>query len=337
VALLWLAWSSVARAQAEPPRVWLSVDPCVAADAAEVRRIAAVELDARLVDRAQPDATQVVATCDAALVRIDAIDSVTGKSLSRRVNLESEIPSARARLLAIAIAELVSASWTELASNPTPRVPPAAPPPSDEAKAAAPPAVREEASAIGSTHASAAAGGRDARPERRPFRVEALAEMRAFPSPAITSLGFGAAVSWHRSGTMGIGLDVLADEGRTSTPLGTVSVDALSMGPCAFLEMVRGAFTLRGSAGVRVGVVALSGHAASSNVRSESFRSPWGGPFAAVAAYFAIGDVVALTVGGDAGDAPFPVHGRVVVGSAVSDVSIAGPWLGARVGVTASF
>ncbi len=89
-----------------------------------MRRITTVELDARLVDEGETDTTRVEASCAGSLVLIEATDPITGKSLSRLVNLAAEMEAARPRLLAIAITELVSASWTELASNPKPTVPP---------------------------------------------------------------------------------------------------------------------------------------------------------------------------------------------------------------------
>ena len=55
------------------------------------------------------------------------IDPTTGKSLARTVALTEAAPNGRARLLALAVAELVVASWSELQSNPQPRAPPATP------------------------------------------------------------------------------------------------------------------------------------------------------------------------------------------------------------------
>jgi hypothetical protein len=140
VAALASAWASARAAYADaPPRppVSLAVDPCIATDAAEVRRIAAVELDARLAAETEPDATKVIASCEGALVRVEVTDPLSGKAVSRLINLASAVSAARARLLAIAIAELVSASWTELVTNPTPAVPPAGAPAGEEAKAGA--------------------------------------------------------------------------------------------------------------------------------------------------------------------------------------------------------
>jgi hypothetical protein len=55
------------------------------------------------------------------------MDPTTGKSLGRSVALTEAAPNGRARLLALAVAELVVASWSELQSNPHPRVASVAP------------------------------------------------------------------------------------------------------------------------------------------------------------------------------------------------------------------
>ena len=112
----------------ERPRVSISMVGCDAALAREAQRIAAIELRATLVDRA-PDATvtQVIAACRSTVAALEVMDPTTGKSLARTVALTETAPSGRARLLALAVAELVAASWSELQSNPQPRAPPATP------------------------------------------------------------------------------------------------------------------------------------------------------------------------------------------------------------------
>ena len=125
----------------ERPRVSIDIIACDAPLAREARRIAAIELRATLVDSA-PDGTvtQVTATCRGPLAALKVIDPTTGKSLERTVALTEAAPNDRGRLLALAVAELIAASWSELESNPHPRAPPASP--------LAPDAVREAARAV---------------------------------------------------------------------------------------------------------------------------------------------------------------------------------------------
>ena len=129
------------------PSVSLEVDPCVQADVAEVRRIVGIELGALLEDRepaggaattkGASDTTRVTVACAGPLVELRVDDPLTGKGLTRPIDLSTSSATARSRLLAIAIAELVAASWTELESNPHPRVVPAGPPASTAAREAA--------------------------------------------------------------------------------------------------------------------------------------------------------------------------------------------------------
>jgi hypothetical protein len=108
--------------------VSIVVVDCNDALAQEAQRIAAIELRAVLVE-GTPDriTTRVTATCSAESARLQVMDPTTGKSVERSVALSEAAVSARARLLALAIAELVAASWSELETNPEPRAPPMAP------------------------------------------------------------------------------------------------------------------------------------------------------------------------------------------------------------------
>lgn len=117
-----------ASAGPERPRVSIEVVGCDPALAREAQRIAAIELRAILVPPA-PDGTvtQVSAECRDTLAALIVIDPTTGKSLARTVTLTEAAPNGRPRLLALAVAELVVASWSELQSNPWPKATPATP------------------------------------------------------------------------------------------------------------------------------------------------------------------------------------------------------------------
>lgn len=89
-----------------------------------MRRIVGIELAVEPVDVDTLGTTRVRASCtrDATLLEVD--DGVTGKLTSRRIDLEGTARVARSRLLALAIAELVSASWAELRLRPPSDAPP---------------------------------------------------------------------------------------------------------------------------------------------------------------------------------------------------------------------
>jgi hypothetical protein len=112
--------AGAARADAgsnDVPQVALDIDPCVAVSQAEVQRRLALEIGERVISlgEASPTSSHAAATCDESgriTLRID--DPLTRKSIWRSIDLTSQEPSVRARLLAVAIAELLYASFAEL-------------------------------------------------------------------------------------------------------------------------------------------------------------------------------------------------------------------------------
>lgn len=109
------------------PAVRLTVDPCVGADRAEVERIAAIELrPSTVVLTSDASASVSVAVdCHERGVRVRVDDSITRKIVERVVSVSDVDPRARARWVAIAVAELVRASWSELDDETPLRVEPA--------------------------------------------------------------------------------------------------------------------------------------------------------------------------------------------------------------------
>jgi hypothetical protein len=113
------------------PHVVLNLNGCDPALANEVRRIASVELRAVVVEptEAEGAVTHAVVACRGGEAELQVSDAATSKQLQRIVSLSDATSPARARLLALAIAELVAASWEELESNPQPKVAAVPPPP----------------------------------------------------------------------------------------------------------------------------------------------------------------------------------------------------------------
>ncbi|MGF1467350.1 MAG: hypothetical protein ACFCGT_14585 [Sandaracinaceae bacterium] len=142
----------------------LALEACLDVVPGEVRRIVAVELRGALADPALPDreTTRAEVRCEGSSVALRVDDPITGKELSRTLELAGTDPRARPRLLALAVVELVAASWTELASNPTPVVPPARPPEGSAARRTALQVAEERDSRRGPTGSgwSVALGGR---------------------------------------------------------------------------------------------------------------------------------------------------------------------------------
>jgi hypothetical protein len=93
--------------------VRFTIDACVPVDGAETARLAAMELRADAVDTTDA-ATSVSVRCDGdrAILRVE--DAATRKSVERAVRLADLRQRGAARLLALAVSELVFASWAEL-------------------------------------------------------------------------------------------------------------------------------------------------------------------------------------------------------------------------------
>lgn len=148
VATIALVLPGVSHAQsAQHVELRLEVDPCVQVDARFARRIIDIELGTATPP---PDASGSVlarVTCAGSMQLLRVDDAVTGKALERTIDLHGAEPAARTRLLALAVAELVAASWAELEVTPAPRVPPVPPPATREVQESAREALRARAQA----------------------------------------------------------------------------------------------------------------------------------------------------------------------------------------------
>ena len=254
-ALVVVAAPAGGESREDKPRVSIVVVGCDDTLAREAQRIAAIELRAALVD-ATPDAatTQITATCGASSANLRVIDPTTGKSLERSVALSQAAASARARLLALAIAELVAASWSELESNPEPKAPPAAP--------LAPVAARE------------AARGAIA---PRPIELAAVVDAHLLASRDLL-LGGGARSEIWLSPTFFLRFDVLAHYADLSRPTGTIALTMPSASGALGACLCAGGLRPSVSLGARAGYAWMSGVAADSASIGTLQQGAWLGP-----------------------------------------------------------
>jgi len=122
---------------AVPSAVVTTVDPCVPLDLAHFRRLLSIELGTSIDYQAEAPReegqTWVHLACAPGGVALQLQDGVTHKSMMRVLDTDSVAPAERTRLLALAVAEFVVASWVELRAVPQPSLralgAPAAPPP----------------------------------------------------------------------------------------------------------------------------------------------------------------------------------------------------------------
>jgi hypothetical protein len=302
--------STSARA-GEHPTVQLEIDPCVAAPADEIRRIVAVELGALLEvgGDATVDRTRVRVGCEQSAITLRVDDPITGKSLARTIDLADAIPAARGRLVALAIAELVSASWTELEVNPEPRVRPSGPRPSAEARDAALAAVLAR-----TDHAT---------PLRSRLALEASGE-RFFGGTGVLA-GAGLRFARDSFDPLGWMVDAQAHHGSQATPLGRVSTDVIGLGAIVAVHRAWSTLDVHLGGGVRGGAVELSGVADPMTVaRASRFWASWFGVLAvgSVGVTIARRFVVEATLEG--GEVVVPVGG-LVGGRRI--VAVDGAWL----------
>jgi hypothetical protein len=239
----------------ERPRVSIAVLGCDETLAREAQRITAIELRAVLVDAA-PDqtTTQITATCaeDSASLRV--IDPTTGKSVERSVALSQAAPTARARLLALAMAELVAASWSELEDNPEPKAPPAAP--------LAPKAAREAARGVVA---------------HLPIELAAVADAHLLASRDLI-LGGGARTEIWISPRFFLRFDALVHYAELSRPSGTIALTMPSVSSALGASFGSAWLQPRLSAGARAGYAWMSGVAASAATTGDHQQGVWAGP-----------------------------------------------------------
>jgi hypothetical protein len=305
----------LARAQsmslAQAPRLFLDTSGCESVPAAAVRSIVSVELRTGIPDAAADvEATRVTAGCSGELATISIDDVLTHKSVSRVIDMAGTAPIARPHLLALAIVELLAASWYELAV--TPAVQPVTP------VAASP----ERDAALAFVHA------------RLPFApsrnvaVSAIVDLLSFGRLVRLWGGSVEATSDLRRWLAWQAALGLA-HGTRSTPLGLVTADNASAALAVAAQARSARLSARVGLGLRLGSAWVSGSpAVGASAAGGSVHGLWWGPMA--------------TVGGSfRGPGPLvwgaAVEGGVTARGVVADVqgypstSLDGPWL--RIGV----
>lgn len=305
---------------ANHPLVRIDVDACVGAPSADVRRVLRVELGALLVDDAPAGevVTRAVVSCQGRSIHLRVDDPITGKSLTRDVDVDVSDAPGRARLVALAVAELVAASWTELETNPRPEVQPAGARPPQSAVDAVRKVVRakipkQSDEEIGRT------------------RMTLVASRRSFFSESTAQWGGGMRLGRDEFEHVGWTADILGEHGATDVSLGTVYLDTITVGGSLYLYRRWSVVTFQLGVGVRLGAARLSGKPyQSESAYAGSGIAPWGWPTAIGGLRLRpIGPIV-IEASGELGYVVLPMAGAV---GGVREVTIAGPWVGAQLGL----
>ena len=255
-------------ASAHPlPSVSVDVTNCADVDQAVFARLVALELKARPSSADDPAlAAQISLRCDGDHVLIDLVDPVTRKRSQRSLASDGVPVGARPRLLSLAVAELVTASWVEAVLFPEPAVRPSTPPAAAEVRLA----------------------------------VIERAAPRIFAAPIVSSLHVGAAAAclgaFGRTGPLcGAGLsaggdhphgvawssDIYGLHGARAVSVGTIALDAIAIGARIGYAAHLGRTVVRVEAGARGGALRLAGHGSGGVAGHAAWRA-FGGPSASL-------------------------------------------------------
>jgi hypothetical protein len=274
-----------------------------------------VELKATVIPTAEAGnaVTRVEATCHGTEVELGLTDARTEKRLDRTVALAEAAATARARLVALAVAELVVTSWQEMQSAPEPSkpsIPTSQPPATDPA--------------------TASAGT-----ERILAMVEAIGVARTFPESRLWLLGAGARGVLTLSRPFTLALELDAEWGRASRLGGQVAARALGGALGLGWAVERTWVLVMPWVGARAGLVRLKGEPSPSSTTSgETLSGPCFGPEAGIAASLFPRAVIHPTLALSAGVMVLGVRGDV---AGDSDVKTSGAWIAITIGVGPSW
>lgn len=318
---------------ASHPRVEVLLLGCEPIDQAEVTRRVLLELGALRPtnDPAEPS-TQVEALCTQTRTRIRVHDAITRKRTERSVDLDEVNADARARLLAVALAELVFASWAELAVNPAPQSIPVGPRPPDSAVLA----VRARVEELSDRRSAARpwTPASDLRPPLPPptgrLRMLAVATGRWFLDFPGQLTGGGLSIADDPFRIAGWSADMLLEHGSLGTSLGPVHFDAITLGGSLVLHKEVGPVGFRAGAGIRIGLAALRGEPDTSVLGERRLLTPWGWPVAVAGINLAPIRPLAIELGAETGYVILPLSG---LGGTGRETTLEGGWLSGKLAI----
>jgi len=307
-------------AQATEAAVSISVDACVPVDHEALHLLLAIELGTSTSHEPGPKVpTRVWVSCSPLGIELRLEDGVTSKTMARTLPASSFRDASSTRLLALAVAEFVVASWIELGVQPDPIVPPVpvAPPPSPEMRQAVEQAIDER---VESSDGLSVTG--------------ALA-LAVWTDNGSLWLGAGARVTREASPTMA--WSVSFDFTGTSNEVEFGRVNGLS-GSLAFSALFYLRFaplTLLTGPGARVGVVRLAGEPVDdAGTHGREFAAPFGGPLWLARVDLALSRGVRLGLELEGGFATLPAKGTA---DSESVFALEGLWLSPALSLGASF
>jgi len=319
LAVALLSFPSAAIAQTEPEQlaVSLRIDKCVDVDAREVHRLFRIELGTSVPDAVQTDdadATQVQVLCDGELVSLRVQDPLTGKSLARRIALGDK---GRERLLALAVMELLVASWIELEATPDPKVKPA----DKRGKGKASRSARRIAK-------------RRLPPTNGRWRTTtSVLGALSVESPGLHG-GGGVRIELDAPSGYGWGADIIVQRTTHKLDLGDVTVSSVGGGLSVHAHRAWKSLRLRGALGARVGAASMSGEPTQPGVDGGSFTGRFAGPFARFTVGVEVARHITVQASAEPGYHLLPVRGTV---DGAETTEVEGFWLAGTVALGVSW
>lgn len=313
-----VAPSGLGAAKPGGPPVYLELVGCDHLATEDVRRMVELELEAHLVDAPSSGVTDVRAVCESEYVQLRVLDPLTRKQVKRRVPLLDPEAEVQARLLALATAELVLASWTELALNPEPKVEPAGVRPNPELTEQARASVHRRAGSLSSPFST--------RKKQEPItlRIMALGSTRRFFRYDGPLYGGGVRVGNDHPGVVSWMLDTLFETGEVTADLGDFYLDTATLGGAVYLYERWSWIVARLGAGLRLGVG--SSGPQHSEAPGGSALVTWGWPLAAASVGLHPPGGVVFEASAEAGYVVLPLSG-------FREPSLRGSWFGVQLGV----
>jgi hypothetical protein len=261
---LLLVAAAGARAQRETA-VAIQVDACVPVDRAQLERLLAIELGAPTVQGESPvAATQIWVGCGPLGIELRLQDKVTQKSMTRTLPASSFRDQSSTRLLALAVAEFVVASWIELEVRPEPAVRPVGPRASPEALREAAKVTQQHLPVREGPPQNTVTGALTLQPWVEHDAVLLGAEARLFRL-ALPEIAWTIAASF---GT-----------GSTDVALGKVTLSTATLALGLGLHVRAQAVSFYTGPGGRLGMAYMRGEPRDPmSARGASFFAPFGGP-----------------------------------------------------------
>lgn len=315
----------------DSPQVSTTLDPCVPVDATLFHRVLEIELgtsiDYRSEAPSEPGFTWVHVSCNELGIELRLDDGITRKSMVRVLDISRVEPASRTRLLALAVAEFVVASWVELRFADKPAVDPVGPAPSERARASAAKVV----------HARAELTPEPAAPRVEPDSTWELAALfRLEGWSTLSTLAPELALRLGQRPTSNFAFVLGADFGltRVDVDLGQVEL-ATTSALAAVLFVTRvGRVDLYAGGGGRFGFVHMNGVPGDSRLDGKSFFAPYGGPLMLARLAYRMTGTFMLLAEVEAGLVTLPVVG---LSGRSTVIELNGAWVSAGLGAGWSF